>query len=519
MKILRISFLLLFVFLLGGCTAIQPGNSSANYAKTKAVAGILETVTNKPPTTTRTFLPATSTTTATPSPIPATSTPTGFQPGDPTATPLGSDITNPDFIAGLKADKAKDYEEEVRLMTAVIQAEPDLAPAYRYRGIAYWGLHDCQSGFEDENKALALNPDYAGAWADLALLLQDCQGDETEMLADYQKAFSIDPSLAFAHENLGDYYYGIGDSEKALEEFQAAIAIDQGRGSSWSGMSEALWGLGRYDDCIQAATTAIKYDSTYWYAYAYRADCYLAEDENYVAIADYKVYLDHFPQDNIAWYNYGIALKNFGQLQDALTAYTKALELDPTYYEADINRGNVYIQLEEYNQALDDFNAALQYGDIPAAYSGRGYVYYYWKQYDRAIKEFQTSVSMYPSACAYNGLALSDFAVGQYQDALDAADNSNQIDPTCGGSKLAEIQARSYYALGNYDQALIYINKALNIQQFLLGYYYRGIIYQASGQDAAAIQDLENFIKFAPINNYSGPEVADAIARLKKLSP
>jgi tetratricopeptide (TPR) repeat protein len=79
---------------------------------------------------------ASSTPTASPNPTETTTPKPSFKPGDPTATPLGSDITNPDFVAGLKAYHANDYQEAIRRMDAAILANPYLAPAYHYRGKA-----------------------------------------------------------------------------------------------------------------------------------------------------------------------------------------------------------------------------------------------------------------------------------------------------------------------------------------------------------------------------------------------
>ena len=39
--------------------------------------------------------------------------------------------------------------------------------------------------------------------------------------------------------------------------------------------------------------------------------------------------------------------------------------MDPTYYPANINRGLAHTDLGSYNEALDDFNRALEFGDIP----------------------------------------------------------------------------------------------------------------------------------------------------------
>ena len=121
----------------------------------------------------------------------ASFTPTpSFKPGDPTATPLGSEITNPSYIEGLEAYKAASYSEVVTLMSAAIKADSNSAPPYRYRGIAYWYLDDCASGFADAEKALSINPDYAEAWA-IHGLLNECLGNTSQSLQDYQKALSL----------------------------------------------------------------------------------------------------------------------------------------------------------------------------------------------------------------------------------------------------------------------------------------------------------------------------------------
>ena len=59
-----------------------------------------------------------------------------FAPGDPTATPPGSEITDPNFLAGQAAYEAQRYEEVIDRMGRVIEVNSNLAPAYWYRGMA-----------------------------------------------------------------------------------------------------------------------------------------------------------------------------------------------------------------------------------------------------------------------------------------------------------------------------------------------------------------------------------------------
>jgi tetratricopeptide (TPR) repeat protein len=450
---------------------------------------------------------------------PTVSSSGSFQPGDPTATPLGNDITDSNFIEGKKAYDEKRFEEAVMLMSAVIEANPNLAPPYRYRGSAYWYLGDCVSGLVDEETALSIDPDYARAWADRGLMNQ-CLENYAQALLDYQKALSIDPSLAFVHHNLAVYYYKIGDYEKSLEEYTMTVAIDPNRASAWNGKSEALTKLGRYEQCIQNSTKAIEIDAEEWLAYSDRAYCRSTLGLYAEAVEDYKIYVAQGEADAIVWYNMGLAQRHAGDVQGAIDSYTKALELDPSYYQAYINRGFAYRMLENYQAALDDSNKALEFGDIPLAYSGRGDAYFGLGKFEQAIADYETTLSLIPNdAHSYCQLALSYFEVERYQDSIDAAETTGQIDPSCGGQRLFETQARSYHALGNYEQALVYMDKAFAINSYTLGYYYRGIIFHDAGRNDEAIQDLEKFISTVLSKDLYRNEIADANARLAKLKP
>jgi tetratricopeptide (TPR) repeat protein len=417
----------------------------------------------------------------------------------------------------VEAYTAKDYKQTVILMSSAIDSNPNLAPPYRYRGISYWYLGRCDEALADFNQALSINPNYAAAWAGRGLA-NDCLGDETQMLLDYQTALSIDPSLSIVHYNLGVYYHDSADYEKSLEEYTISASIDPKRSGAWAGKAQALFRLGQYLDCISNASKAIEVNSEEWIAYSNRALC---EDftGNFAAAAeDYKVFVRHYDANAEAWYNLGISQGETNDLEGALTSYTKALELDSSYYPAYINRGNVYLALKEFNNAIADYNSALEFGDIPLAYQGRGKAHHGLKEYDKAIDDYKKVLKLVPSDTRlYCYISLSYLEDQKYQESIEAAQKSDQTDRGCNSQALNEIQARSYYALKNYEQALLHINKALKGGDYTLGHYYRGIIYQAAGKNQEAIQDLELFLSSTQPPESLQDEIADAKTRLAQL--
>jgi tetratricopeptide (TPR) repeat protein len=491
-------------------------NLLGNIIVETADAAFTQTALHASPTfsPTPTFIPG-------PSAILITTTPAifsgGYRPGDPTATPFGTEITDPNFIAGLEAFNNRDYGLTIELMSKVIEVSPNLAPPYRYRGSSQIFFENCTASMEDAETALSLNPEYAAAWA-VRGMADECSGDIDQMMVDYQKALSIDPSLSFVHHNLGYYYMENGEYEKTLQEYTLALEIDPNRALNWSSMADLNFKLGQYQECIINANKALEVDPEYWFAYSNRAFCQDFMGNNAASLKDYKIYVEHADADATTWYNLGLNQRETGDNEAAVISYTKALELDPSYYAAHINRGNVYIDLEEYQKALDDFNIAIQISDQPNAYSGRGDAYYGLKKYDKAIEDFNMALSLDPGkAHYYCMLSLSYFEIEEYQDSIDAAEISLEINPDCGGQKLVETTARSHYALKNYDQALVYINKALAMDDYDLGHYYRGIIYQTLGNNQEAIKDLELFTVQAQPPEKFREEIADAKARLEKL--
>lgn len=84
--------------------------------------------------------------------------------------------------------------------------------------------------------------------------------------------------------------------------------------------------------------------------------------------------------------------KNYDQ---AIMLYTKALELDSSYFTAYINRGNSYFEKTEYSKALADANSALLLNSTNAVpYNNRGLVYKFQGKFDEAVMEYNKAISL-----------------------------------------------------------------------------------------------------------------------------
>lgn len=95
-------------------------------------------------------------------------------------------------------------------------------------------------------------------------------------------------------------------------------------------------------------------------------------------------------------YNHqGVALADAGQYDEAITEYTKAIELDPSYAQAYNNRGVAYDNKGQYDLAIADYNKAIELSPNSALfYYNRGFAYSKKGQRDLAISDLNKAIEL-----------------------------------------------------------------------------------------------------------------------------
>ncbi len=101
-------------------------------------------------------------------------------------------------------------------------------------------------------------------------------------------------------------------------------------------------------------------------------------------------------KDAVAVYvNRGNDYAKKGQYDEAILNYNKALEINPRYALAYYNRGNAYDEKGQYDQAISDFTKALEINPrFGEAYIRRGGAYGKKGQYDQAISDFNKALEI-----------------------------------------------------------------------------------------------------------------------------
>ncbi|MGB7520585.1 MAG: tetratricopeptide repeat-containing serine protease family protein [Spirulinaceae cyanobacterium] len=126
------------------------------------------------------------------------------------------------------------------------------------------------------------------------------------------------------------------------------------------------------------------------------------------------------PRDAVALLNKGYRQEVLGNYDEAISDFTRAIEIAPNYANAYNNRGATQGKLGNHEEAIADFNRAIELNpDFAEAYYGRGVEKSELGDYDEAIPDFSRAIELNPNdGYAYLKLALAYEALNNQEQAL-----------------------------------------------------------------------------------------------------
>jgi len=197
--------------------------------------------------------------------------------------------------------------------------------------------------------------------------------------------------------------------------------------------------------------------------------------------------------------NRGFAYTNLGQFNQAISEYNKAIELNPKLAEAYNNRGIAYDKLGQHTRAMSDYNKAIELNPKDAmAYNNRGTAYTQLGEYTKALSDFTKAIEFNPKlAEAYNNRGFAYTNLGQFNQAISDYNKAIELNP-----KLAEAynnRGGAYINLGQFNQAISDSNKAIELNpKDAMAYYIRGLAYCGLGKSEEAKKNLLKAVELNP---------------------
>jgi len=200
----------------------------------------------------------------------------------------------------------------------------------------------------------------------------------------------------------------------------------------------------------------------------------------------------------VLWLSYQ-TWNRIGIWKDSTTILTDVIEQNPEFYHAYWVRGNVELQADDKQRALEDFNKVLQYRpDFYAALLARGDLRLKLQDYNGCIKDLDQAIRIdAQNGAAYNTRGMAYDAIDSLQAALSDYNRAISFSP---GLALAYNNRSVILAkTGNINGAISDINRAISLAPADVKMYVnRGNIRSVQNDYKGAIEDFTYAIRLKP---------------------
>jgi tetratricopeptide (TPR) repeat protein len=242
------------------------------------------------------------------------------------------------------------------------------------------------------------------------------------MMADKEKAIQLfsqslelDPSFAPALFYRGMAQFKLGRYEEAIKDFDKLYNLDSSSAIIHAYKGFAYRQLGREEESLQAFNRYVKSrDSLNSLDYKLIGKAQLKTGDIDGAITNFEQALKKTTGESEYFYLFRALYAN-ASYEEALVQINNAIDLNNNFYGYFINRGNTQLMLGKFNDALTDYDYALQLEPgVPDSYFLRARALDTLKRHEEAVLDFSRAIQLNPNdGTYYSKRGNARFAMGE----------------------------------------------------------------------------------------------------------
>lgn len=206
--------------------------------------------------------------------------------------------------------------------------------------------------------------------------------------------------------------------------------------------------------------------------------------------------LSNFPKSAIAYDLKGMILKKQGKFEDAMDAFSMAVEIDPNFSIAWYNLGRIERSLNNFDKAKTYLDRAIKLqSDLTKAYFERALLFKQIGEKEKALNDYNTIIKMkgetYMEAFLNRGLTKK--MLGDYGGAL--VDLNQAIEEFPNNPELYKNRGNLQLLLGLHRKAIDDYTKAITIDEnYAEAYYNRALAFFLIYDKISGCMDLDKSI-------------------------
>jgi tetratricopeptide (TPR) repeat protein len=245
-----------------------------------------------------------------------------------------------------------DYDKIIEAYGIVIANDPASVGAYSQRGLAKFSKGDLDGAATDLDQALALDSHWLPALA-VRLEIRQKKGDVQGAIEDCGTILSVAPKAALVWNTRGLLRMNKGDLDGALQDLAKAIELAPGSSSAYASRAAIYLRKRAFHDALENFNHAIETDPSAA-VYGLRATCKLSLNDTGGAKIDFRKTIEIDPLNASAFHGLGQVEMHEGNLNTAITNFSRALQINGGLAWSYLLRGVAEIGTGAYRESIRD---------------------------------------------------------------------------------------------------------------------------------------------------------------------
>jgi serine/threonine-protein kinase len=253
------------------------------------------------------------------------------------------------------------------------------------------------------------------------------------------------------------------DFENAAAAFRHSIALDERFALGYAGLADTYWfqyqvtrDAALTTQALEAGLNALKLDPNQPATRVAVATVYQGMGQYDAAIDQLKRALDTQPSNDDAHRTYGIVLNMQGKPEEALAELQQAATFRPHRWINQNELARLYYQQRRLNDAISAYERALEIlPNDPRTYLSLGAMYLEMGEAARSLELFEKANQLAPTGRAFLNIGTAYYRMGRFADAAEAYTRAAKFDDA----------AKSPVLHGNIGDTYLRLNRPVDAKR------------------------------------------------------
>ena len=396
------------------------------------------------------------------------------------------------YLIGYALVELKQFQDAIQYLDEAIVKNPNQIEAHYYLARAHRESGNIEAATNAAIETLRLDPNFKPIHTLAESIKQTHYNrgisylkDErfSDAIASLQNVITLDPDYTAAQYNLGIAYLKMENYPRALDTLQKTISLDPRNKEAQHSLALTFLGLGKLDNARNAAKEALSIDPNYQPVNTLLE----AIDPTFKADSDNTTIdtQETTPKETVetmdstlpgqprheAHYATGKAYLDAGKIEEAISEFQNALDMEPDYVDPHLGLAKAYFQMQQLDDAESSVHEVLRID--PNSQDGkqlldeieslrkedsdgedvketidhqedididkeleRGIIHLNSRQFQKAVSAFKSVLTADPNSVeAYCGIGKTYLEMGEYTQAQNSVQQALRINPKHKQSK------------------------------------------------------------------------------------